>query len=166
VIPDTSSESAALAWLRDKWDGFVALGEQFRPLMHRAAVVAAASSDPATKETARQTIERLSGLWDLHAVTVERARGIAGLVGLGAVLWPAAVIAVALSVAWIWTRYDAEYRVVSMLEAGRVTPEEARRILAETEGGGPSFSAGFGSAGLLVAGLAGLWVWKSGRRAS
>lgn len=167
MIAETSSSSSAAQWIRDRWADFVAL--DFRGLMHRAAEVAATTTDPETKATAKQSIDRLGKLWNLHALTVEKARGIAGLLtdGLGAlIVWPAAaVIAVALSVAWIWTRYDAEYRVVGELEKGRLTPAEARQLLAEIEGGGPFISGP--SLGIAAAGLAfvGAFLWF-GRRAS
>lgn len=160
MLADTSSSSAAAEWIRSKWAEWENLSLEFPRLMHRAAEIAASSSDPETRQSAKESIERIGKLWDLHAYATERVRSIAGLIpnGLGAVvLWPAAIIALAVSVAWVITHYGAELRIVQMMEAGRLTPSEARQLLEEVEGE-PLISAG-GVLSLPVLAAVGLGVW-------
>lgn len=174
IVADTSSSTAAGNWIRSKWEQWKELELEFPRLMHRAAVVAAESTDPETRRTARDSIERTGRLWDMHAYVTAKLEAIAGLIpsGLGqaGIVWPAAVIALALSVAWVITHYDAELRVVRMMEEGALSPDEARQLLEEVEGGGGMGGAIGGVADVLkalpivVALGAAAWIWAQGRK--
>jgi len=160
---DTSSSSAAGNWIRAQWEKWKRLELEFPRLQHRAALVRAGSSDPETRAAAAESIERLGRLASMHAYLTEKVQAIAGLIpngGLGAVsiVWPIAVVGLAVSVAWVITHYDAELRIVQMLEGDELTAAEARQLLAEVEGGGALISAG-GVLSLPVLAAVGLGVW-------
>lgn len=170
AVADTRSSSTAAEWIRARWQQWLELGRAIPELMHRAAVARGASTDPETRETARQSIERLGSLSHMHAMVTDRARSIANLIPnatLGAlpIVWPAAVVALALSIAWVINHYDAELRVVQMLEAGRLTPAEARGLLEQIEGG-PSFPFSIGAVvkALPLVGLLGFAAWLAWSR--
>lgn len=163
IVPDTPDGAAA--WIRSRWNAFLSIEPGIADLMHRAAVARAESDDPETRDQALRSIERLRQLSLMHGWVVDRVRGIAGLIpapGMaGLFAWPAVVVAVAVSIAWIWTRYDAEYQVVELLERGRLTAAEARTILDEIEGG-PLIATGQAVLPWVALGL-GAW-WFVGRR--
>ena len=171
IVADTSSSTAAGNWIRSRWEQWKELELEFPRLMHRAAVVAAESTDPATRAAAKESIERTSRLWDMHAYVTTKLQGLVpGGLGQAAIVWPAAAVALALSVAWVITHYDGELRVVRMMEEGSLSPAEARQLLEELDGGGGMGGAIGGIAEVLkalpivVALGAAAWIWAQGRK--
>lgn len=152
----------AWAYVRGKWDEFTGLYPRLLDLQHRAAVAAAearAAGRDAEADEARASLDRLAALVELHDDAVSRFEILATAVGLGAfpIAYAAAAIALAGIVALVFARFGAESRIVGLLEAGRLTPGEAERILAETEGGAGLFGGLRESLQWIALGLAAWW---------
>jgi hypothetical protein len=139
-------------YLRSRWGAFLDLEVGLLDLAHRAAVVSAtlnARGDLVRAALAREAVERLAELRALHDRAVrmfDQVRdGIPSLQGLGAVPFvPLALVGIVLAlgamVAFIFTRAGAEDRIVQLLEAGTLTPDQAERLLAEADQPSPGES--------------------------
>lgn len=159
----------AWSYVRAKWDEFTGLYPRLLDLQHRAAVAAAEARQAGRVEEAdeaRASLERLAELVELHDDAVSRFEILAAAVGLGAfpIAYAAAALALAGIVALVFARFGAEARIVGLLEQGRLTPGEAERILAETEGGTGLFSGLRDAVTWIAVGLAAWWfVQAKGR---
>lgn len=145
---DLEEQTAAgrmVEWLRSKWRAFLQLEPAILNLQHRAAVASYAAQERGDARTAalgKESIERLGELAQLHLRAVASMRTlqskVPGLSGLGALplvpfAYVAAVLALGAMVTWIFSRVGAEERIVRLLEAGRLSAEEAERLLHEAD---------------------------------
>lgn len=160
------------AWIVDRLEAFDALGPTIYDAGHRATIVAAkakAAGDLDTYEDARDAVKRIMELWSYQQSLAPRARRIGERVrGLGVFPWivagltAAGVVSLGIGMAFVFARFGAERRIVELLERGELSPGEAERLLAETEGG-----AGFGAIGsvtqLVLLALIGFGVWTLSR---
>jgi len=156
----------ALHYVKDRWEDFVNLYPQILDLQHRAAVQAynaKEAGDFDTYNAARESISDLAALAQLHQKALADFSYLRAFVpGLGQVvslIWAGAVVALAGLVAFIFARFGAEQHVVNLLEQGKVTPEQAAAILAQTDRGG-SLSAVSSTVKWAVAGLLGWWAFS------
>lgn len=130
----------ALGYVRAKWEEFLDLYPEILNLQHRAATAAyaaGAAGDAETHDAAQLTIERLGNLAQLHNEAVaDYERLAAVLPGLGAVAIPiayaGAVIALAGVVGYVLAKMSGFRQVVTLLEAGRITPQEAHDLLGDS----------------------------------
>lgn len=151
----TSAAGAAVAYIKGRWAAFVALERSLLDLAHRSAVVSAEAErrgDLVDHELARQSVARIVGLRSLHDRALRTFDGMRDAIpsfqGLGALaVVPLAlvgtVLALAAMVTFIFARVGAEERIVRLLEAGQLTPEEAARLLENADA--PSAGEGFAS---------------------
>lgn len=150
-----SAAQRAVEYLRGRWRAFVALERTMLDLAHRAAVAAAEAErrgDLVDHELARQSVARIAELRTLHDRALRMfdsvRDSIPPLQGLGQFpLIPLAlvgtVLALAAMVTFIFSRVGAEERIVRLLEAGQLTPEEAARLLegADEPSAGETFAS-------------------------
>ena len=149
------------AWLLAIRETLLSLGAQIADLQHRAAVVSAEAGrqgDAQLQGIARDSVVALGALRLAWGSVRDKYDELADMVpGLGALIVPLAYAAVAVAVAGaaygIFRRYNAQERIVELLEAGQITPAEAAALMDEA-GSSPLVAGGFGAlggAGLAVA---------------
>lgn len=166
---DQGAAGAAVEYVRSKWRAFLALDASLLDMQHRAAVAAAAAlqrGDQDAHDLAKQSVERLAELRTLHDRALRMFDQLrAGVPGLGALpVVPIALVGVALAcaalVAFIFTRANAEEKIVALLEAGELTAEQAERLLHEADQ--PSGAESFASAAKwIVGGMVLLALWRT-----
>lgn len=152
----------ATAYISERYEAFQRLFPKLLDLQHAAALEvqkAATSGRPEAERLARESVQRLAGLIRLHAKTEERLDGFRSYVpGLGVIpiAYALAAVAVAGTIAYIFSRVHAEERIVRELQRGTLTAQEATALLAATEGGGGPLQ-GLGSTLRWVVLGAALW---------
>lgn len=155
----------AWAWLESAAREFGQLGAKIHALRHRAAVVSAEAGRAGRledKAEAQRALIRLNELWHRWDGVNERLQSwglVAPPSALGALapwawlgIGAATVVATAATAAWVLARFGAEARIVQLLEQQQLTPDEAERLLRETEGSDPFGAIGSVTAALLLGG--------------
>lgn len=161
-------------WIESVADSFGALGPQIFALRRRAADLATAARDAGDQVGYREgfdAVSRLGELYERWAIVNDRLRGWGLGTQLGAVIPPwvllgigaATVVTTAAAAAYVLARFGAERKIVELLAAGQITPEETERLLRETEGSDP-FGALGSTATLVLLAFGALALWKFSER--
>lgn len=166
-VDTPNGATSAAQWIRDRWNEFLGLYPSLLDLQHRAAVVAARAlqeGDQETHDLAKAAVQRLADVVRVHQAAVAKFEELGAMVpgltqGLSGIVVPlaaaAAVVALAATVAYVFSRESAEQRIVQMLEAGQLTTDEADRILSQV---GPAPGASIGTAVKWIGGAFAGWV--------
>ena len=130
----------AFEYVRDRWEAFLDAYPEILEMQHHAAEVAYAAKeagDTETYEAARELIQELGDLAQRHNWAVLRYDQLTefvpglGSYGLGQVpaAYAAAIVALAAVMVYVLAQMDAARRVLSLLDEGKVSPDEARALL-------------------------------------
>jgi len=131
-------DSGDAAWIASVWSRYIELFPRALDLQHRAARIAAtAPVGSLERARAKAAVEALGKLIGAHAATVRTVetysdylpRGTLGLAGLPAVVATAFAGVVAV-IAWSFRQFEAQERIISAIEDGVLTPEQAEAIQA------------------------------------
>jgi len=125
-----------VAYLKATWAAFEGLFPSLLALQHRAANLAARLPEGPKREEARASVDAIARLIRIQAATVRKVEEYGSYIGLGAMAIPPAILAaltaLALIVAWVFRAYAAQERILDMIEAGTLTPEQAANIKEAT----------------------------------
>jgi len=170
VPPVTTSDPAG--WIRSVWNNYVELGPKILGLAHEAATLKATSTPGSDQYNNAQTMLTAAvDLYKLQQSTQIKVEEYASSIGLGVVFTTAAVVvalaALAGIMAWCFVRYASLSKALDAVNAGTVSPSQAKSIL-DSSGPVPSLNVLGGITSTLVVGgllvAAALWFLSRRRR--
>jgi len=163
----TLDTSRAAAWIRAVWADFQELFPRTLGIQHEAASIAATTTNPETRTSARALVDACASLIRIQAATAKKVERWSDYTGLGQAVTIASIslAALALIVLWCFKRYDALSRTLDAVRDGVVTPEQAAALM-DAAGPMPDVSVlggiGLGTILGIAAVLGFLWYTKRG----